>query len=167
MRYQAELDKPSAQYYMGIVTEVLDKDYPLAAMWYARAAAHGISEAESSLAYIYENGLGFDKDEEVAYTLYKRAADHGLSSAKFKLGKAYIEGVSLDGTPVQGLHYLNAAANENYPPAQGYLALIYFEGKVVPQNLQKAREWAVLAKKNDAPYAELILDEVNEAINKK
>lgn len=50
-----------------------------------REAQAGDPDAQYSLAYIYENGLGVPKDEAKALVLYRQAADQGHSEAQNNL----------------------------------------------------------------------------------
>jgi len=50
-----------------------------------REAQEGDSDAQYSLAYLYENGIGVPKNETKALELYKQAADQGYSAAQNNL----------------------------------------------------------------------------------
>ncbi|MDD5581574.1 MAG: SEL1-like repeat protein [Methylobacter sp.] len=50
-----------------------------------REAQDGDPDAQYSLAYLYENGLGLPKDEAKALELYQKAADQGHSDAQNNL----------------------------------------------------------------------------------
>ena len=73
---QAELGDLDAQAY---VAEIYEKglgtapNYPLAAEWYAKAAAKNHKRAELSLAYFYEQGIGVERDPVKALNLYRQA----------------------------------------------------------------------------------------------
>jgi hypothetical protein len=82
---QAELGDADAQAY---VAEIYEKglgtapNYPLAAEWYAKAAAKNHKRAELSLAYFYEQGVGVARDPVKALNLYRQATgieDDGLT----------------------------------------------------------------------------------------
>jgi hypothetical protein len=82
---QAELGDADAQAY---VAEIYEKglgtapNYPLAAEWYAKAAAKDHKRAELSLAYFYEQGIGVERDPVKALNLYRKATgiqDDGLT----------------------------------------------------------------------------------------
>jgi TPR repeat protein len=50
-------------------------DYAAAARFYRRAAEAGHAAAQSSLAYLYENGLGVERDCTQAALWYRKAAE--------------------------------------------------------------------------------------------
>lgn len=52
-----------------------------------REAQEGDPDAQYSLAYLYENGLGVPKDEARALELYQQAADQGHSAAQANLNE--------------------------------------------------------------------------------
>ena len=56
-----------------------------AALWYARAAAHGYARAEYDLAQLYQAGEGVPRNLDMAASWYAAAAAHGLSAAARKL----------------------------------------------------------------------------------
>jgi uncharacterized protein len=56
-----------------------------AALWYARAAAHGYARAEYNLAQLYQAGEGVPRNLDMAASWYAAAAGHGLSAAALKL----------------------------------------------------------------------------------
>jgi len=56
-----------------------------AALWYARAAAHGYARAEYDLAQLYQAGDGVPRNLDMAASWYADAAAHGLSAAARKV----------------------------------------------------------------------------------
>jgi len=71
---QAETGDPEAQNYVGeIYAKGLgtDPDYVLAAQWYEKAAAQGLTRAKINLGFLYEEGLGVAKDPQKALNLYR------------------------------------------------------------------------------------------------
>ena len=63
-----------------------------AARWYSMAAIRHHSEAQLSLAIIYETGRGVNKNKIEAIKWYRLAADSGNIAARYNLGRAYSEG---------------------------------------------------------------------------
>ncbi len=57
-------------------------------------AAQGVPEAEHSLAYCHEAGLGTKKDAIQAIYWYTAAANHGNAPSQVNLGSLYLEGTS-------------------------------------------------------------------------
>lgn len=152
----------TAQYYLGFFAEEVDKDLTVATGWYVRAAAQNHPKALSRLGDFYSHGIAFEKDKKMAFLLYQRAAMHGSDYARYRAGMALVEGDGVDRNIPNGLRYLERAANADYPSAQGYLATTYAIGRYVPQDLTLARRWAVLAKRNDAPDANVILEAIED-----
>jgi TPR repeat protein len=53
------------------------RDYAAAANWYDKAAAQGQADAQNSLGYLYDFGLGVARDQAKAEQLYESAAAAG------------------------------------------------------------------------------------------
>jgi hypothetical protein len=61
-------------------------------------------------------------------------------------------GVSLDGG--EAVRWHRKAAAQNYAPAEYQLALLYFEGDVIPQNFPEAMRWFHKAAEHGSAAAE-------------
>jgi hypothetical protein len=52
-------------------------DYAKAMSWFVEAAAHGNTDAENQLGWIYQHGQGVEPDDAKAVTWYRMSADQG------------------------------------------------------------------------------------------
>ena len=59
----------------------VDRNYPLAAFWYRRAAAQGSARAMYNLGVAYEFGRGVDQNDATALEWYRQAAQQGVVEA--------------------------------------------------------------------------------------
>ena len=69
-----------------------DKRYEEAFAWYEKAAAQGHTRSISSLAALYDAGLGVTQDRNKAFDLWSRAADFGWADAMWNLANLYGSG---------------------------------------------------------------------------
>jgi uncharacterized protein len=74
----------------------LSKDYSKALHWFTQTANQGDSDAQFSLALMYEDGKGTPKDYSKALHWYTQAANKGHSLAQNNLALMYKRG---EGTP--------------------------------------------------------------------
>ena len=86
----AEQEHPFAQVLLGNmyfngVEGAVERDYVKARQWYEKAARYDNEVALTTLAFIYENGIGTDRDIEKAISLYRRAADNNSYNARLAL----------------------------------------------------------------------------------
>lgn len=68
---------PKAQTYVGEIYEKgagVSPDYPVAALWYQRAADQGFARAQINLGHLYEKGRGVIQDSAKAMSLYRAAS---------------------------------------------------------------------------------------------
>lgn len=100
-------------------------DYIRAAFWYRRASIQEHAEAQHSLGFMYDKGLGVTRDSRTAFYWYKRAASGGHPNAKKmleqwehetkKTGKTPYFGVLLQKHSGQGIKIIDVRENS---PAQ-------------------------------------------------
>ncbi len=62
------------------------QDYPLAAEWYAKAAAQNHALAQFNLSLMYAHGQGIAQDEAKSLVWLTRSAELGDAGAQYKLG---------------------------------------------------------------------------------
>ena len=83
-----------------------------------------------------------EKKFEEAYTHWRGHADktsHPLS--QFRVGMMLVEGRGTKANPQEALAYIEKAANQNFLPAQSFLAETYYSGNGVKKDLKIAFSW--------------------------
>jgi TPR repeat protein len=87
---------PDGQYQLGILCHGgyygLQKDLTAAVDWYHKAAVKGHREAQRTLGYMCEFGIGVPKDCAQAAVWYRQAAEQGCPYSQFTLGRFYHNG---------------------------------------------------------------------------
>lgn len=86
----AEQELPFAQVLLGNmyfngVEGAVERDYDQARKWYEKAAYFNNEVALTSLAFMYENGIGTTRDIEKAIQLYRKAAENNSYNARLAL----------------------------------------------------------------------------------
>jgi len=72
----------NAQFYLGVAySERVERNLPLAAAWYRKAAEQGLSAAQNGLGAMYMTGNGVDRDLVQAHMWFNLAATHGDEKA--------------------------------------------------------------------------------------
>lgn len=89
-------DYEPANYTMGLIYGLAQKDYVNAAKYYRKAAESGNSDAMVNLGTLYERGYGVPMDYEKAYALYFKAAQDNNYYACYNLGLCYQYGRGKD-----------------------------------------------------------------------
>ena len=116
----------------------VSKNYQISMNMFKHAAESQESAGLFGIGLLYEKGYGVEKDVAKAFSYYKRAADMGSPLAKYCTGHAYMNGEGTEKNVEQGLKYLERS--ETFY-AYEYLGWLYYEGKDVPQNYEKAMHW--------------------------
>jgi hypothetical protein len=116
-------------------------DYALAAKLWRSLADLGDAEAQFSLGYLYEQGLGVAKDVDQAVLLYRRAAEQGHKIAQNNLGVLYESGGAVPQDHAEAAHWYRMAAERGYALAQRNLAQMYEAGRGVPADRDQALLW--------------------------
>jgi tetratricopeptide (TPR) repeat protein len=113
----------SEQYRRG--TNAYNKEnYPLAFEFFKRAAQHGNIDAQSSLAGMYENGLGVKQDFEESLKWYNMAAENGHVLAQYSLACKYQEGEGVNVDTQEAIRWYKKAAQQDFEPAKKALERI-------------------------------------------
>ena len=113
-------------------------DYIKAFDLYKKAAEMGNKEAQFSLAYLYENGIGTSQNYPEAFRWYKKAAEQGQAYAQCNLGIMYYYGKGVAKNYPEAFRWCQKAAEQNIPAAQICLATMYFNGDGVAKNETEA-----------------------------
>ena len=127
-------------------------DYAKARELYEQLAAEGDKVAQTSLGYIYQNGLGCEKDEVKALELYKKAAEQKEPFALYNLGILYANGLGgVEHDQFKAHEYFLEAAIREVVPAMYEVALMLERGLGCVANASEAAFWYEEgAKRGDA-----------------
>ena len=125
--------------------EDIPTNYVEAQKYLTKAAEMGLPHAMYGLANLH----GFKGDKKQAFKWYLKAAENGLIDAYYYVGNAYKRGEGVQQDSQKALKWLELAAEYQMRDAARELAEIYQEGLGnVPQNLEKAQEFYLLAKES-------------------
>ena len=125
--------------------EDIPTNYVEAQKYLTKAAEMGLPHAMYGLANLH----GFKGDKKQAFKWYLKAAENGLIDAYYYVGNAYKRGEGVQQDSQKALKWLELAAEFQMRDAAWELAKIYQEGLGnVPQNLEKAQEFYLLAKES-------------------
>ena len=144
------------------------ENYEQAVRHFRTAANADHADAQTCLAACYATGEGVEKDLDTAELWAKRALDSGDEQAAELLDAIHEEqrdeafelGVSCceQGDYTQAFQYFHTAAQLGLPNAQFNLALCYFKGEGVEQNLDMATLWAKRASEQGFEAAAELLE---------
>jgi uncharacterized protein len=180
------------------------RDVDAAYKWYRKSAEQGYPPAQVQLGWLINSGLGATQNfKEVIYWT-RKAADQGYADAQFLLGWRYFFGKRVPQNFDAAAFWLNKAAQQGHGAAQHFIGVIqnneavikqilltadqgdaesqyilgwlYFVGKQMPQDFNKAEFWFRKASKQSQHtalrYMGLMFEEgkgmtkdVNEALN--
>ena len=123
--------------------EDIPTNYAEAQKYLTKAAEMGLPHAMYGLANLH----GFKGDKKQAFKWYLKAAENGLIDAYYYVGNAYKRGEGIQQDSQKALKWLELAAEYQMRDAARELAEIYQDGLGnVPQNLEKAQAFYLLAK---------------------
>ena len=125
--------------------EDIPTNYVEAQKYLTKAAEMGLPHAMYGLANLH----GFKGDKKQAFKWYLKAAENGLIDAYYYVGNAYKRGEGVQQDSQKALKWLELAAEYQMRDAARELSEIYQEGLGnVPQNLEKAQAFYLLAKES-------------------
>lgn len=139
----AQQDHPKAQRNLGILYSSgtgVPQEYQQAFELFSRSAITGLPGSQYNLGIMYLQGTGTSKNEQQALHWLSQAAEAGHSSAQLALGILLAEQ-----DPKASFKWYQQAAKQNNPFALYNLAIIHWQGKRVPQDLQLAEHYAFQA----------------------
>jgi len=144
----AALGDARAMYRLGLFNErglAGPVDARAAADWYGRAAAAGYADGFAAIARIYIEGRVVAPDLALAETYIEKGIQAGSPAAMFLKAANLLD---LASNPSAAMSLLLQAADLGNADAQELLSRLYQEGRVVPQDRNKAIEWARQAAGN-------------------
>lgn len=125
----------------------VDQDLAKALEWYERAAADNIGIGLRRLAVAYLNGASVEKDVKLAKELAGRAVDLGDVEGYFAYAMAIIDPHSDQPQNVGvadrlvAMTSLKHAAENNFPPSQLFLGVLYLGGQYIQKDPIEAYYW--------------------------
>ena len=120
----------------------------------AQWALDGDAESKARQASMYLSGSGVELDLEKGQELLFESAQLGFGPAQLALGEALLFGnIGLDRNEEQAWYWLNRALEHGLPLAKYYVGQIYYQGRVVPKDIQKAFQFALQAAEEGEPVA--------------
>ena len=121
-----------------------------AAIWFHKAAEHGIADAQWSWGYILEFGkCGEEEDLNEAFEWYKKAAEQRQPSALMKVAESYVDG------------HLHGSGESRFTGVTNYEnALAYFK-IIIEESHKHPEDWDA----NDVSYAEKHVELLPKIIN--
>jgi TPR repeat protein len=151
----AELGDPTAQRFVGemLNTGTVGAADPKAAVhWlvkavenYQKLAEHGNLSAQTSLAYMYEQGIGVTQDLAQAADLYRKAAESGYAAAQSQYGYFLDTGLSVPKNATLATQWFLKAAEQGLASAQITLGSRYRNGGGAEKDPAKAYAWYLKA----------------------
>ncbi len=118
--------------------------FPEALEAYQSAAENGSGEAYYRLYSMYMDGEGTSKNKITAAQMLQKAVELKYPGAQVSKGILLI--YSQNPNYQEGIRLLNEAAYQESSLAYYHLAYLYFYGRAVPKDMNKAREYQRLAK---------------------
>lgn len=131
------------------------KDPAEAVRWYKLAADRGDPQAQFALAAATLRGEGAPQDKAAAKALLLKAAAKGHAGAMYNLGVMAIDSDIQDFKSAAD-YFRKAAEGGNMDGAYS-LAVLYREGRGVPQDIREAAKWMRLAADDHIGAAEVEL----------
>jgi TPR repeat protein len=136
------------------------KDYTQALKWTRAAASKGVAEAEQTLGFMLDRGMGVVRDHDGAVKWYCSAADKGLPEAQNTV--AYYVATAKEGRRDlrKAAELYTKAAEKGVPAAQLNLGILFATGRGVPLDYAEAFYWFSLAKANGSRDAAKALEKI-------
>jgi len=107
------------------------------------ANEHSYALACNKIGQMYFDGIGVEKSDEQAYSWWGKAAKFGHVDSQYLFGKFEIDNGNIE----SGMHYIEAAANQNHEDAAYLLARSLYHGKNIDQDRDKSVEYYARASK--------------------
>ena len=122
--------------------EFLQGNYKQALPYFEKAASMNHADSINLLGVYHQEGIVFQQDHKKALEYFSQAIDIDANnaSALFNIGQAYYYGEGVEQDYTKAFVWLTKSASQDYSLAQIQLAEMYFSGKAVPKNVQKAIE---------------------------
>ena len=96
-------------------------------------------EAQASMGWLYQAGLGVKKDEKLSFELYTKSAKQNNAIAQNNLGVMYENGITVDINLDQALYWYQRSAEQGYRFGQYNLANILLQTQTSGDSLAQAK----------------------------
>ncbi len=139
-QFAADLGFAKAQRNLATLYELgegVAPDLQRARFWYQKAAEQGDAESQLQLGLMYVRGKGVTADPARGIPLIEQAAATGSAGAQYALGV-----ILLERDPQASVAWYERAAEQGNAYAMHNLAILYFQGEAVPQDLERAWQFA-------------------------
>jgi len=127
-----------------------------------------VAKALTALADYLKRGvkeIGVRPDPERAFELLQHAATFfGDKDARFELAKTYLSGRSGSEDVKRGMHYLSVLTEEGYSGAQALLADLYWRGRHVKKDEQRALALITMAVENAPEHERIWIEDIYQNI---
>lgn len=157
---------PAAQFLMGMLyfsgKRGVEKNLETAVDWTRESAEQGYAEAQNTLAYFLDYGLGTKLDESLAALWYQRAADNGNLNALNELGVKFLFGIGVQQDEKKALEIFREAAAAGLISAHFNLGFVYQDGRGVERNYTQAMRFYETAAGYDFPKAYFAIANMHE-----
>lgn len=110
-----------------------------------------LAQLEEGIA-AYERG-----DYETAFREFLPLAEEGDAAVQHLVAKSYSTGIGVRANQSEALYWMRRSAEQNWPPAQFDLGVLYADGRAVTRDLAAARSWYVRAAEHGQPEIQLRL----------
>ena len=137
----ADQQYPGGIHNLGML-EFKQGHYEQALSYFQKGASLKSSESMTLLGAYYSEGIVFEQDYKKALEYFDKALDidKNNASAQFNVGQAYYYGEGVQKDYHKAFAWYTMAANQDYNLAKIQLAEMYFSGKGVNKNVNKAIE---------------------------
>jgi eukaryotic-like serine/threonine-protein kinase len=114
-------------------------------------APGGDREAQFTLGWLFEKGLGVPRDDKQAVLTYQQAAQQGQVNAQLRLAAMYETGRGVERSDEQAFYWYRKAGEQGDPEAENDVGLMYLTGKGTKQSDFDAAVWfSKAADRNNA-----------------
>lgn len=156
LRTQAEGGDPYAQLLLGRLYRegpLLTPDSVEARYWFEQAAQK-LPEAQYALGKLLltDDVEVYDREQGVHWLT--RAAESKNEFAAYRLAKELLR----DGNIAEALPWLTASAEARNPYAEYLLGKLYWEGEIIPQDMEQAIYWLTQAAEQGHTHAQILLE---------
>ncbi len=156
LRTQAADGDPRAQLLVGRLYRdgpLVTPDWAEARHWFEQAA-RTLPDAQYALGKLLLADDVEVHDRELGIRWLTQAAEHKNEFAAYRLAKELLK----DGNTADALPWLAASAEADNPYAEYLLGKLYWEGELVPQDMEQAVHWLTQAAEQGHAYAQVLLE---------
>lgn len=116
----------------------LKKDYALALKILRPLAEAGDSQAQITMALMYDYGHGVEKNPSKSIKWYRMAAEQGIPVVQHDLGVKYFQGQGVEQDYREAAKWWELSANAGIADSQFNLGLMHYRGIGIPKDYVKA-----------------------------